>query len=65
MVGLGEKSLLEVKWILIFLCLEEKVMLKLKGFLFLYVPVLKQIFFIEAFRALLGDLSLFPTALIG
>ena len=56
---------LEVKWILIFLCLLEKKKIKAEGFLVCVCANNEALSFIEAFHALLGDLALFPIALIG
>ena len=56
---------MEVKWILIFLCLEEKKNIKAEGFLVCVCASNETFSFIEAFHALLSDLALFPIALIG
>ena len=56
---------MEVKWILIFLCLLEKKKIKAEGFLVCVCANNEALSFIEAFHALLGDLALFPIALIG
>ena len=56
---------MEVKWILIFLCLEEKKNIKAEGFLVCVCASNEAFSFIEAFHVLLSDLALFPIALIG
>ena len=48
---------MEVKWILIFLCLEEKKNIKAEGFLVCVCASDEALSFIEAFHSLLGELD--------